>query len=102
MKPLSLTALFALGFFTLSTACAGPSLCERKAKFLNTRCSGGSVTATPDPYCENRVKNCNPAQLAQFKGYVSCLESAGVCSLEVMNQCRQKYPGGVNLTCPGA
>lgn len=85
----------------LASACAGPSLCERKARFLTEQCSGGSVAATVDPLCEKKTKKCTPGQLAQMDGYVSCLEAAKMCSLEVMGRCQQKYPGGVNLECFG-
>lgn len=57
------------------------------------------MSFTIDPYCERKIEKCSPAQKAQMEGYVSCLEAAGVCSLDVMRACQQRYPGGVNLFC---
>ena len=79
-------------------ACAS-SLCERRDDFLRNRCAGTSVTYTGDPMCEANVANCSDAQKAQFAGYVACLESQTICSLEALGRCAEQWPGGVNLAC---
>ncbi len=88
-------SLLALG---LTSACAA-SLCERKDKYLQTYCVGGDVTYHLDASCEAKVERCGPGQLAQLEGYVTCLEQKQMCSLDVMNDCAQRFPGGVNLSC---
>lgn len=75
-----------------------PSLCERKARYLTTQCQG-KLSVAPDPYCEQSIKNCGSGHLAQMEGYVACLEAADECSLDVMRNCQEKFPGGVNLSC---
>lgn len=80
-------------------ACAGPGLCERKARYLTRTCSGTSVAVSIDPTCKRKIERCTPGQLTQMEGYVSCLESAGECSLDVMRACQERFPGGVNLVC---
>lgn len=97
MKKLSIALLFA--FLTAGSVSCAASLCERKDSFMTRTCSGGTVTYTPDVLCEEKVKRCNEGQLAQFRAYVSCLESAGICSLEVISKCAEAHPGGVNLAC---
>lgn len=92
------TLLLALMAALYLTGCRA-SLCERKERWLERNCAGGDVTWSPDPTCEAKVETCNRAQLEQFKGYVSCLESSRECSLDVMSRCGQQYPGGVNLFC---
>ena len=97
MKKLSLALVFSL-LAVGSISCAA-SLCERKHNFMSSTCSGGDVTYSPDVLCEEKVKRCNEGQLAQFRAYVSCLESAGICSLDVISKCAEAHPGGVNLAC---
>ena len=79
--------------------CASPSLCERKARCLPRECPGTSVVGFPDLSCERKTETCSPGQRAQMEGYVSCLEEAGQCSLDVMRACQKRFPGGVNLLC---
>lgn len=93
-----LAALFGL-ILPLTAACAGPNLCERKDRFMTNRCAGGDVTYHRDATCEEKIARCTPSHLAQLEGYVSCLESQNVCSMEALAQCAQAYPGGVNLAC---
>lgn len=95
-----ITPTVALILATFAAACAGPSLCERKARYFDTRCRGqSSVTGSVPLDCEANLERCTPGQKAQMEGYVSCLESAGVCSLDVMRRCQEAFPGGVNLRC---
>lgn len=91
-------ALAFAGFAAGSVSCAA-SLCERKHSYMSTQCSGGDVAYQPDAMCEEKVKRCNAAQMAAFEGYVSCLESQGICSLDAIAQCAEQHPGGVNLAC---
>ena len=86
----------ALGLFI--SACAGLSVCERKAQFLTTQCAG-KLSVQTDPTCEAKTRECTPAQKQQHEGYVSCLEAAGQCSQAVMSACQERFPGGVNLVC---
>ncbi|MBK6684894.1 MAG: hypothetical protein IPG45_10555 [Deltaproteobacteria bacterium] len=90
-----------LALASLLVACGGPNLCARKHAFMSSRCTGGDVTYSEDTACENKIKSCNPGQLAQMEGYVACLEGANQCSLDVMARCAEQYPGGVNLYCGG-
>ena len=92
---------FGLGGLALALSLAGcaAGLCERKARFFRDTCSGAEVAYNVDPSCEKRIELCTPGQKAQMEGYVSCLEQAGQCSLEVMRACQDRYPGGVNLIC---
>lgn len=99
MTPKRLAALFALLVAPAFTTSCAASLCERRDAFMRNTCAGSNVTYTGDPMCERKVKKCNQAQLAQFQGYVQCLESQKVCSMEVLAGCAEKYPGGVNLAC---
>jgi hypothetical protein len=78
--------------------CAG--LCERRERFFQSRCAGSNVAYTPDGTCEDRIRDCSDEQLALMDAYVKCLESAQVCSMEVVARCAQAHPGGVNLACP--
>ncbi|MEQ8275824.1 MAG: hypothetical protein RMA76_38750 [Deltaproteobacteria bacterium] len=91
-------ALVLGGLAAGSLSCAA-SLCERKHSYMSTQCSGGDVAYQPDAMCEAKVKNCNAAQMAAFEGYVSCLESQNICSLDAIAQCAEQHPGGVNLAC---
>jgi hypothetical protein len=92
-------ALLLALFIPIIFAGCKASLCERKDRWLARNCAGGDVTWSPDDTCEAKVETCNRAQLAQFEGYVKCLESSRECSLDVMGRCGQQYPGGVNLFC---
>ncbi len=96
-KPLALLAGTLLASSMLS-ACAA-SLCERRDNFMHSSCAGTNVTYGGDPMCENKIKKCSPAHLAQFEGYVACLEAKKVCSMEVLASCAERFPGGVNLVC---
>lgn len=96
-KPLALLAATVVAPFVLS-ACAA-SLCERRDTFMHSTCAGTNVTYGGDPMCENKIKKCSPGQLAQFEGYVSCLETQKMCSMEVLAGCAERFPGGVNLVC---
>ncbi|MBX2814236.1 MAG: hypothetical protein KTR25_20675 [Myxococcales bacterium] len=78
-------------------ACA-THVCDRKARFLGQDCAG-VLAVSIDPYCKNTYEKCSDHQKQQMQGYVKCLEKAGVCSLEVMNACREQFPAGVNLSC---
>lgn len=80
------------------SACAA-NLCERKNNWLSARCAGTDVTWSPDTLCEQNLDRCNTGQLQMFEKYVQCLESQSACSLDVLGQCGQAYPGGVNLQC---
>jgi len=80
------------------SACAA-NLCERRDNFMRSTCAGSNVTYGGDPMCEKKIEKCNEGQLAQFRGYIECLEAQKVCSMEVLSACAQKYPGGVNLVC---
>ena len=95
MKKLFVAVLFA----SFAAGCAGPNLCERKENFLANHCAGTDVSYSSDAYCQEKIGKCSPAHLKQLEGYVSCLEAANLCSLEVMGQCAQAHPGGVNLIC---
>lgn len=97
MRRLTL-ALATLALALGSVSCAA-SLCERKHRYMSTQCSGGDVAYQADMMCEQKVKRCSPAQLAAFEGYVSCLESQNMCSLDAVAQCAEAHPGGVNLAC---
>lgn len=94
----SLALLLVSASLTLS-GCAS-SLCARKEAWLKNHCAGTDVTWSHDATCERAIEHCDEGHLAQMQGYVSCLESQNVCSLDTMNQCGQQYPGGVNLSCP--
>ena len=83
-----------------ATGCA--SLCERKDAAMTRKCAGTSVNYSADPVCEQKVRNCNEGQMAQFEGYVKCLESMNECSLESISACGSKYPGGRGLQCANA
>lgn len=91
-----------LALFALAGALAGcaAGLCERRADFFSSRCAGTDVAYSPDPYCEQKIESCTPAQKAQMEAYVGCLESANQCSLAIVAQCAEQHPGGVNLACP--
>lgn len=97
IKRLAPLALALAAPFVLS-ACAS-SLCERRDTFMRSTCAGSNVTYGGDPMCERKVEKCDEAHLAQFRGYVECLEAQKVCSMEALASCAQKYPGGVNLVC---
>ena len=84
----SLVALFA-------SACSGPSVCARKEKWLGSHCAGTDVAWSHDASCESSIKSCDEAHMAQINGYVACLESQSVCSLDTMAACQAQYPGGV-------
>lgn len=88
-----------LAAFALS-ACSS-NLCVRKEKWLESHCAGTDVSWSHDSTCEAAIDKCDQGHLAQMEGYVKCLESQNVCSLDVMAQCQQAYPGGVNLSCTG-
>ncbi len=96
-KPLALLAATVLAPALLS-ACAA-SLCERQDNFMHKTCAGTNMTYSGTPMCEQKVAKCDAAHLAQFEGYVTCLEQKKVCSMEVLTSCAEKYPGGVNLVC---
>lgn len=83
----------------LGSACAA-NLCERKDRFFRDRCAGSDVSYSPDPLCLPNLDRCSEGQLAAMAAYVQCLESANVCSLEVIGTCAEQHPGGVNLQCP--
>jgi len=95
---LALTLPLIAAATALSGCAAG--LCERRADFFARNCAGTDVAYSPDPYCEEKIENCSPAQKAQMDAYVHCLESANQCSLAVVARCAEKHPGGVNLACP--
>lgn len=84
----------------LLTSCA-TGLCERRDNFMRTTCAGTDVTYQGDPMCESKIENCTEAQLAQFRGYIECLESQNICSMDTLGSCAEAWPGGVNLMCSG-
>jgi hypothetical protein len=86
----------------LSISACASSPCARKEKWLASHCAGTDVAWSHDATCESSIKNCDQGHLAQIEGYVSCLESQNVCSLDTMNACQSQYPGGVNLVCTAA
>jgi hypothetical protein len=96
----SAATLALLGALLLQ-GCAS-SICERKENWMRNNCVGGNVTWSPDATCEANLKNCNQGQLRQAEGYVACLESQNVCSLDTMAHCQEQFPGGVNLVCTGS
>ncbi|MCA9551655.1 MAG: hypothetical protein KC933_16580 [Myxococcales bacterium] len=96
-KSFALLAATVVAPFVLSACAAG--LCERKDTFMRSTCSGTSMTYHGDPMCERKIAKCNEGQLAQFRGYVECLEAQNVCSMEALASCAEKWPGGVNLAC---
>lgn len=96
---LKLPFLALLAAVAVEAACSGPSVCARKEKWLASHCAGTEVTWSHDATCEASLKHCDPPRLAQAEGYVACLESQNVCSLESMSSCQAQYPGGVNLVC---
>ena len=96
----SIGTLAVLLSLSLTAACAA-NLCERKERFGRTRCAGTDVSWHADPSCEAKIEHCDAAHLAQFEGYVACLESQNECSMEALARCQSAYPGGVNLSCPG-
>lgn len=80
------------------SACAA-NLCERRDNFMRSTCAGSNVTYGGDPMCEKKIEKCSEGQLAQFRGYIECLEASKMCSMEVLAGCAEKWPGGVNLVC---
>ncbi len=84
------------------SACSSPSACVRKERWLASHCAGTDVAWSHDATCEESIKRCDDAHMAQINGYVACLESQSVCSLDTMNACQAQYPGGVNLMCTAA
>ncbi len=86
-------------FATLSLSGCASSLCERKHAFMSSQCAGGDASYAGDPLCESRTQRCSEAQKKLLEGYVSCLESQNMCSMEALASCAQKHPGGVNLAC---
>jgi len=75
-------------------------LCERRAQYFSQRCTGTDVTYSPDPGCKAKIASCTEPQKAAMDAYVSCLEAANECSLQVVARCAEAHPGGVNLACP--
>lgn len=90
---------FALPFILLIASGCAAGLCERRAQFFQTRCTGTDVVYSPDPECPAKLEGCSKAQLALFEAYVACLEQANQCSMAIVAQCARKHPGGVNLAC---
>ena len=91
--------VFSIVLLPLALEACASSMCERRDDFLRNRCAGTSVNYTGDATCEAKIARCSDAQKAQFEGYVSCLESQEICSLEALAACAEKWPGGVNLSC---
>ena len=79
------------------SACA--NLCQRRDRVLTNLCDGTAVVFQPDMMCEANLDNCTAGKLRQFEGYVQCVEGMKICSLEAINACAAKYPGGRNLQC---
>jgi hypothetical protein len=79
------------------SACA--NLCQRRDRVLTNLCDGTEVVFQPDMRCEANLDNCTQGKLRQFEGYVLCVESMKICSLDAINACAAKYPGGRNLQC---
>jgi hypothetical protein len=84
-----------------SLSACGANLCQRKDRVLTRKCEGTDVTYSPDTLCERNLDVCGEGKLRLFEQYVQCLEAINVCSLETINGCASKYPGGVNLQCAG-
>src|SRR5262249_51905172 len=99
---IALAAAFASLLAFAASACSGPSACVRKEKWLASHCAGTDVAWSHDATCEDSIKRCDEAHMAQINGYVACLESQATCSLDTMNACQAQYPGGVNLVCTGS
>ncbi|HJL40208.1 MAG TPA: hypothetical protein RMG48_02820 [Myxococcales bacterium LLY-WYZ-16_1] len=90
--------LFLTVVTVLGAGCAA-GLCERRARFFETRCSGTDVSFDGDPMCKARLEGCSKAELAPMEAYVACLEEAEQCSMAVVAECARAHPGGVNLAC---
>ena len=84
---------------SVSVAGCAANLCERKNSWMENNCAGTDVTYTPDTLCQHNLDNCSGPKLKIFDAWVNCLESLNECSLEALNKCNQKYPGGMNLQC---
>ncbi|MEE2903887.1 MAG: hypothetical protein VYC39_16285 [Myxococcota bacterium] len=91
------SALIACGVIMSMSACA--NLCQRRDRVLTRMCDGTGVVFQPDMMCEANLDNCSEGKLRQFEAYVECIEAMNVCSLEAINACASKYPGGRNLQC---
>jgi uncharacterized protein with NAD-binding domain and iron-sulfur cluster len=91
-------AASALALALLSAGCA-PNLCQRRSTAMG-KCAGTDVTYRPDELCEANLERCPAGNIQQFEAYVMCLESMAQCSLDTVNGCAARYPGGVNLMCP--
>ena len=81
------------------SACA--NLCQRRDRVLTNLCDGTAVVFQPDMMCESNLDKCSAGKLRQFEGYVMCVESMKMCSLDAINACAAKFPGGRNLQCGG-
>jgi len=87
------------GVILSMSACA--NLCQRRDTVLTNLCDGTEVVFQPDMMCESNLDKCTAGKLRQFEGYVMCIESMKVCSLDAINACASKFPGGRNLQCGG-
>ncbi|MGF1508674.1 MAG: hypothetical protein ACFB9M_04130 [Myxococcota bacterium] len=85
---------------SLELAACATGLCERRERFFEERCSGSGLAYSPDVSCPAKIRHCTEAQLQAMDAYVSCLERANRCSMEVVAQCARAHAGGVNLACP--
>ena len=102
MRGLRLVPLLACLLTPVVLSACAAGLCERRDSFMQKTCAGTDVTYHGDPMCENKIAQCSEGQLAQFRGYIECLESQKICSMDALSACAETWPGGVNLYCGGS